>query len=150
MFINPVAYVVESMTPVHQHHNFLLDLKIKNHMAMNNLTHGKATRMDMEELIVMGNVVEALYRMGFGQEYKDVVQKGLDSLHVAARRGVANGYKFILNAEEMTALNALMELHDAQMEVINVRHMEQAMKIIDKEHKAGKMRPVVEKNHAHG
>lgn len=133
------------MTPVKQHYNFLIDLKIKNHMAMDNLTHGKATRMDMEELIVMGNVVEALYRMGFGQEYKDVIHEGLDALHVAARRGVANGYKFILNASEMNALNTLMELHDAQMDVINVRHMEQAMKIIDKEHRDGKMRPIVER-----
>ena len=145
MFINPVAYVVESMTPVKQHNNFLLDLKIRNHMAMNNLTHGQATRSDMDELVVLGNVVEALLRMGFGREYGGVVKDGLDSLRNVARRGVANDNRFILNAKEMNDLNALMELHDAQMDVITVRDMEQAMKLIDKEHRAGKMTRIVEK-----
>lgn len=145
VFINPVAYVVESMTPVKQHSNFLIDLKIRNHMAMTNLTQGRATRSDMDELVVLGNVVEALLRMGFGREYGGVVKDGLDSLRNVARRGVANDNRFILNAKEMNDLNALMELHDAQMDVITVRDMEQAMKLIDKEHRAGKMTRIVEK-----
>jgi len=146
VFINPVAYVVESMTPVNQHSNFLVDLKIRNHMAMTNLTQGRATRSDMDELVVLGNVVEALLRMGFGTEYGGIAKDGLDSLRDAARKGVANGNRFILNAKEMNDLNALMELHDAQMDVITVKHMEQAMKLIDKEHRSGKMTRIVEKN----
>ena len=145
VFINPVAYVVESMTPVAQHSTFLTDLKIRNHMAMKNLTQGQATRSDMDELVVLGNVVEALLRMGFGREYGGIVGEGIQSILEVARRGVANGGRFILNAKEMNALNDLMELHDAQMDVITVRDLEQAMKLIDKEHRAGKMQRIVEK-----
>ena len=114
-------------------------------MAMRNLTQGQATRSDMDELVVLGNVVEALLRMGFGREYGDIVGEGIQSILEVARRGVANGGRFILNAKEMNALNSLMELHDAQMDVITVRDLEQAMKLIDKEHRSGKMQRIVEK-----
>ena len=141
MFTNPVAYVLEGMTPVAQHNNFLVDLKIRNHMAMKSLTQGQATRSDMDDLIAMGNAVEALYRLGFGKEYDDVVAAGIKALLECARRGATNGNRFILNAQEMNALNNMMELHDAQMEIITVRDMENAMKLMMKEWAMGKMTP---------
>lgn len=144
MLANPLGYVLESMTPVTKHESFLIDLKIKNHGAMANLTQGRATREDMDALIAMINFVEALYRMGIGTEYKDVVQEGLDALHAVGKRGVQTG-KFILKATEMTALNTAMELHDAQMEVITVKDMEKAFAIVEGEYRARKMRPIVEK-----
>jgi hypothetical protein len=138
-----VAYVLESMTPVTQHSNFLVDLKIRNHMAMTAITQGRATRAEMDDLIAMGNAVEALYRMGFGKEYDEVVADGIHAILSVARRGAANGNRFILTAPEMNALNNLMELHDAQMEIITVRDMENATKLIRKEKEAGKMTPIV-------
>lgn len=144
MLANPLGYVLESMTPVTKHESFLIDLKIKNHGAMSNLTQGMATREDMDTLIAMINFVEALYRMGIGTEYKDVVQEGLDALHAVGKRGVQTG-RFILKASEMTALNTAMELHDAQMEVITVKDMEKAFAIVEGEYRARKMRPIVEK-----
>lgn len=143
VFVNPVAYVLESMTPVAKHSNFLVDLKIRNHMAMTAITQGRATRADMDDLIAMTNAVEALYRMGFGKEYDEVVADGIHAVLSVARRGAANGNRFILTASEMNALNNLMELHDAQMEVITVRDMENATKLIRKEKEAGKMTPIV-------
>ena len=140
---NPLGYVLESMTPVAQHSNFLVDLKIRNHMAMRSLTQGQATRADMDDLIAMGNAVEALYRMGFGEGYNQVVADGLQATLSVARRGAANGNRFILNAQEMNALNNLMDLHDAQMEVITVRDMENAMKLMQREYQMGKMTPIV-------
>jgi hypothetical protein len=145
VLVNPVAYVVEGMTPVAQHDNFLVDLKIRNHMAMSNLTRGQATRDDMEELVMLGNVVEALLRMGFGKEYSEISGEGIKAILDVARRGLANDNKFILNAKEMNALNNLMELHDAQMDVVAVRHIEQAMELIDKEKRNGKTQSIVEK-----
>ena len=142
--MNPIAYVMESMTPVAKHDTYLVDLKIRNHMALTNLTQGKATRSDMDDLIAMGNVTEALARMGFGKEHGDITQDGLNALHAVGKRGVESG-KFILRSEEMRVLNTLMELHDAQMDVITVRDLEQAMKLIDKEHRSGKMQRIVEK-----
>ena len=142
--MNPIAYVMESMTPVAKHDSYLIDLKIKNHSAMATLTKGQAVRADIDTLIAMANICEALYRMGFGTEYEDVVKHGSDALYAVGRRGAQTG-RFILRAEEMTALNTLMELRDAQLDVISVKDMEKAFKIVDAEYRAKKMRPIVEK-----
>lgn len=141
--LNTLAFVLESMTPVAKHDSFLVDLKIKNHGAMTALTTGQAVRADIDALIAMSNICEALYRMGFGREYQDVVKHGSDALYAVGRRGAETG-RFILRAGEMTALNTLMELHDAQMDVITIKDMEQAFKIVDAEYRARKMRPIVE------
>jgi hypothetical protein len=144
--MNTIAYLMEGMTPVAKHDSYLIDLKIKNHGAMATLTKGEASRKEIDVLIAMANVCEALFRMGFGREYEDVVRLGSDALYAVGRRG-AETSRFILRAEEMTALNTLMELHDAQMDVITINDMEQALKMVDAEYRAKKMRPIVEKKH---
>jgi cytosine/adenosine deaminase-related metal-dependent hydrolase len=137
--INPVAYVLESLKPVKSHDGYLVDLKIKNHGSMEALTKGNAGRTEIDLLINMGNTTEALYRLGFGEDYGDVVEQGLDALHEVGKRGIATG-RFILKAHEMSHLNLLMELHDAQMEVITVKDMERASDLIGKEFDQRKMR----------
>lgn len=141
---NTIAYVMESMSPVEKHGSYLLDLKIKNHAAITALTQGRATRADIDAIITMVNVVEALYRMGFGKEYEEVVLEGLASVRAVARRGVESG-RFILKAHEMTAINTVTELHDAQMEVITVKDMEKAIQIIENEWRQKKMTPILER-----
>ena len=129
--VNPVAYVVEGLKPVKEHDSYLIDLKIKNHGAMSNLTRGLADKEDVNTLINMVNVVEALYRLGFGREYGDVVKDGLDALHDMGKRGVQTG-RFILKAQEMSHLNLIMELNDAQMDLITIKDMEKAIDLVNK------------------
>jgi uncharacterized membrane-anchored protein len=128
---------------VAKHESYLVDLKIKNHLAMATLTKGLATRTDIDTLIATVNITEALYRLGFGKEYADVVRDGLDALRDVGKRGVETG-KFILKSTEMNALNLVMELHDAQMDLITIKDMENAMKIVREEFRQRKMRPIVE------
>lgn len=141
---NPLGYVLESMVPVAKHESYLVDLKIKNHLAMTTLTQGLATRNDIDTLIATVNITEALYRLGFGKEYADVVRDGLDALRDVGRRGVESG-KFILKSSEMNALNLVMELHDAQMDLITIKDMEKAMNLVREEFRQRKMRSIVEK-----
>jgi hypothetical protein len=141
---NPVGYVIEGVTPVSQHESFLIDVKIKTHMALANMTQGKAVREDVDTLIEAVNVVEALYRMGFGTEYGDEMRNGLEALHSVGVRGAKSG-QFVLKSEEMKALNTIMELHDAQLEVITLKDMERAYKIVVEEFRQRKMRPIVTK-----
>lgn len=141
---NPVAYVLESLTPIATLDKYFIDLKIKNHDALRSLTQGTAVRADIDTLIATMNITEALYRLGFGREYMDVVRGGLDSLHAVGKRGVENG-RFILKAPEMSALNLAMELHDAQLEIITLKDMENAIKVVNEEYRQRKMRPIVEK-----
>lgn len=144
ILVNPLGYVLESMTPVAKHDQYLVELKIKNHMAMSTLTKGLATRDDIDTLIATANITEALYRLGFGKEYAEVVREGLDSLRAVGKRGVESG-KFILKPAEMNALNLMMELHDAQMDLITIKDMEKALNIVREEFRQRKMRPIVEK-----
>ena len=45
-----------------------------------------------------------------------------------------------MKAHEMSHLNLVMELHDAQMEVITVKDMERAVDLVNKEFEQRKMR----------
>ena len=143
ILLNPLGYVLEGMTPVSQHEQYLVELKIKNHLAMSTLTKGLATRGDIDTLIATVNIVEALYRLGFGREYADVVKDGLDALRDVGKRGVESG-RFILKSSEMNALNLVMELHDAQMDIITIKDMDKAVALVKEEFRQRKMRPIVE------
>lgn len=144
VLLNPVGFVMESLSPVRSHTPFMVDLKIKNHAAMDSLTKGVAAHADINTLVAMGNITEAFARMGFGKDYSDVVKEGLLALRAVGRRGAESG-RFILKAAEMTALNEFMELHDAQMEVVTLRDMDEAIALVQEEFRLKKMTPIVEK-----
>ena len=144
VLLNPVGFVMESLSPVRSHTSFMVDLKIKNHAAMDSLTKGVAAHADINTLVAMGNITEAFARMGFGKDYSDVVKEGLLALRAVGRRGAESG-RFILKAVEMTALNEFMELHDAQMEVVTLRDMDEAIALVQEEFRLKKMTPIVEK-----
>lgn len=141
---DPINYAVTSVQPITKYGSHILDVKIKNHGAMNALLYGKATRQDMDVLIAMTNVVEALYRLGFGKEYEDVVVKGLEAMYQIGTRGYPTN-TFVCKLPEVAAMNELMELHDAQMDVITVRDMEKALDLVKREFRLQRMRKLGEK-----
>jgi hypothetical protein len=145
VLLNPMGFVMENLSPVRSHTAFMLDLKIKNHAALEALTKGNASRADIDTLVAMGNVTEAFARMGFGKDYSDVVKQGLQSLRSVGARGAAANL-FILKAAEMSALNEFMELHDAQMEVVTLKDMDAAIALVREEFRLKKMTPIVEKS----
>jgi hypothetical protein len=129
VLVNPLGYVIESMTPVTRHDNFLIDLKIKNSEAMVSLMQGRAAKADMDILISMSNVTEALQQMGFGKEYQDVCVDGRFAILKIIDRAQQHG-RFTPTGPEIQLLNLLMELHDAQMDVITVRDIEKAPALV--------------------
>tara|TARA_B110000977_G_scaffold74745_1_gene101007 strand:+ start:166 stop:498 length:333 start_codon:yes stop_codon:yes gene_type:complete len=107
------------------------------------LTQGTATTQDVNVLINALNITESLWRLGFGTEYRSVVDAGLRALRAVGGRGLTTK-KFVLNAAEMAALNEAMELHDAQLEIITVRDMEHAVAIVHQEMKHKRATPIKE------
>lgn len=138
---NPLGYVLEGMEQVKNRTDHAMKLRIMNHMAMVHLTQGKATREDIDALIAMVNMVEAMYRLGFGKEFTQEVKDGLDALYSVAVRGRESN-RFILKAEEMKALNVVMDLHDAQLDVATVKDMDRAVALVSAERRQKKMRIV--------
>jgi hypothetical protein len=144
LIVNTMGYVLEGMAPVAKHNSYFVDLKIKNHGALTALTRGVATRKDIDVLIMAVKMVEALYRLGFGRDYLPEVCAGLDALYEVGVRG-AESSRFVLKAWEMDALNVVMELHDAQLEVITVKDMGAAFKLVIEDFKQKRMRVIVKK-----
>jgi hypothetical protein len=140
---NVMGFVMERVATVTSHADYLTTLRIRNHGALAALTQGKATHADINTLIAAFNITEALYRRGFGTDYKLVVLHGQQALRVVGARGAESG-RFILRAEEMTAINHVIELHDAQLDVITVLDMEQAVIDVRREHALGKMLKITE------
>ena len=124
--LDTLGYVMESLKPVAAHESYLLDLKIKNSEAMLALMRGAATKGDIDILIAMSNIVEALYQLGFGAEYKDVGVDGREALLQIVHRAVEIK-RFVPDYAQIKALQLLMELHDAQMDVITIKDMERAL-----------------------
>ena len=143
--LDTIGSVMESLKPVAHHESYLLDLKIKNSEAMVALMRGTAVKGDMDILIAMSNIVEALYRFGFGSEYKDVAIAGREAILNIVHRA-ATVKRFVPTAEQIKALQNLMELHDAQMDVVTLKDMERALALATSEiaHRRATALPKVE------
>lgn len=128
VLLDTMAFVQESLTPVAKHDNYLLDLKIVNSMAMASLMKGTATKRDMDVLVAMSNIVEALYESGFGRQYQDVATEGRYAILSIVYRAVER-LRFVPTGEDVKRLNTLMELHDAQMDAITIADMERAISL---------------------
>lgn len=122
ILLDTMGYVKQELTPVSKHDSYLLDLQLKNSQAMMALLRGAATKTDMDVLIAMSNITESLRLMGFGKEYAEVGVAGREALIGISFRAVKL-LRFTPTGPEIKALNELMELHDAQMEVITVQDM---------------------------
>lgn len=123
-----------------------VDLRIKNHAAMDALRRGDATIADIDVLIGAFNMCEAYMRLRpeLGADWSDEIRAGLDALHAVGKRGVDSG-RFILKAQELTAMNLVLEIHDAQLDNTTIQDMEKAIEIVQHEYRAKKMRPIKEK-----
>lgn len=111
------------------------DLLIKNHSAMTALVRGHATPEDFNMLMRLSNTVQSLLHMGIGEEYADVAKAGYQALKDAGDRAKELG-RFVLKAHEITAINAYIELHDAQLGIINVAEMNKSIELL-KQKKVG-------------
>jgi len=138
-----MSWVKSGMKPIAETGDAITVLRLRNHGAMAALTKGEATRQDLDILISCMNITEAYWRMGFGHEYKEVVNAGLAALRSVGKRGLESN-RFILKADEMAALNEAMELHDAQLEISTVKQMEQALDIVTQEIKHKRATPIKE------
>ena len=141
---NPVAWIINGFKPVSE--AGIVNVQIKNHNAIDALRKGIADREDIDTIIEAFNIAEALQRLGIGDEYKDELRSAQDALYAVSKRGVDREYRFVLKAQELTAINLGMEIHDAQIEVTTVKQMEKAIDIVKSEIKNRKARVIMEKS----
>ena len=120
-----------------------LDLRLKNHVALDLLCTGKATKAHIDTLIGAFNMVEALARLrdDMGADWVKEIRQAQDALLAVAQRGLATEH-FICRGYELVALKLAMEIHDAQLDAATVIDIEQALDLIEKEIRGGKARPI--------
>ena len=82
--------------------------------------------------------------MGFGADYADVITQGMPALLHVCRRGAESG-KFILKSEEMRAINTLVELHDAQLEIATVQDIDRGVALVEREHKHKRVDSIIKR-----
>lgn len=143
--VDSVSWVLAGLKPFSSV-DVSTDLRIKNHAAMDTLRKGDATRADIDMLIGVFNITEAYMRLRpeLGADWAEEIQAGQDALHAVGQRGAKSG-RFVLKANELTAMNLVMEIHDAQLDNTTVKDMEKALDIVQQEYRARRMRPIVEK-----
>jgi len=62
-----------------------------------------------------------------------------------SRRGINREDRFVAKASELTAINYVMELHDAQLDITTIAQLEKALDIVTNEIKSRKARVIEEK-----
>ena len=138
-----VSWVLSGLKPfkasVHE-----LNLRIKNHDALNTLRLGTATRKDLDALIAAMNMAEALTRLDIGTDWSVEIKAAQDALYHLAKRGVKNGDRFIITGPELQALNLGMEIHDAQLDACTIQMLEKAIDIVNADITNRKARPITE------
>jgi len=125
-----MAYVVSGMKKFDEI-SVAVDLRIRNHSAIEALRLGRATRADMDTIIHAFNMTEGLMRQreDLGQDWRAEIGAGQDALLAVAKRGLERG-SFICRPEEWTALTLAMQIHDAQLDQATVKDLELAMDAI--------------------
>jgi hypothetical protein len=142
--LDATTWVINGFRNISETGDAVLHLKIKNHESLECLRKGEATRLDIDAIISAFNMAEALARMKIGDDYAAEIKAGQDALLAVAKRGVSRDDRFVLKAEELTAINLVLEIHDAQLEITTIGELEKAMDIVMKEIKMRKARPVLE------
>ena len=140
---NPVAWIINGFKPVSQ--AGIVNVQIKNHSAIDSLRKGVASKEDIDTIIEALNIAEALQRLGIGDEYRTELREAQDALYAVSKRGIDREYRFVLKAQELVSINLGMEIHDAQIEVTAIHHMEEALNIVRDEIKNRKARVILEK-----
>jgi len=115
VYTNAFERAIEAATPIGQAHaSYYNDILLKNHSAMHALTHGQATKGDMDLLIAMANIMEAFRLLEICTPLSDEIAAGRRALIDISVRA-AKVHRIVPTGPEILALNVLMELHDELM-----------------------------------
>lgn len=125
---NPIEYAISGMRPLG---GAGTNIRIGYHLAMQNLTKGSGTLRDWQDIADALNVGIVLAERGLEKEYLPELKKATYA-HLELRDRFKKTGRMIYRAEEMTAINEALEIHDAQMEASVVKDVELAVAEVNK------------------
>ena len=109
-----------------------VDLKLKNHEALEAVLKGYATRDHVDMIIAAFNIAEALYHVNsaLGEDWADEIRAAQDAVFTMSRRSLTLN-NFVFNAAEMAAVKLGMLVHNQQLDDCTVREMELAIDYVE-------------------
>ena len=122
-------WVIAGMKPVAET-DAIIVVRTKNHLALDAVLKGKATRQDIDELISAINMTEALSKLDIGNDWSVEINEAQQSMLTMCRRGIANGDRFVFTGPEMQTVKLAMQVHDAQLDRCSIKEMEQALSLV--------------------
>lgn len=141
---DPLSYVLNGFKPLASVKDEHLKLLAKNHSAMGEIVQGRGTKAHMDVLIAAMNMAEALYRVRdtLGRDWATEIRAGQDALFNMAQRGVSKGNRFVFTGPEIQAVNAVLEIHDAQLGECTIAELESAIGIAKQEIRSKRARVI--------
>lgn len=106
-------------------------LRLRNHTALNAIITGIGTNADIDTLIRASNMTNALKRNGFGADCSAIAIAGADALE-AIRNRAKKWHKVQATPTEIEAIKEMMELHDAQLDVVRINDLDAGIKLAKK------------------
>lgn len=134
-----MAFVMSGMARFTSLKDEALSIMLKHRMALEALRTGRATRTDIDKLIGIVNIAEALAEHGRGTEYLPDIHAAQARLRDLAARGAQHGMRFIMNAEQWLALKHVMDIHEAQLEAATVYDIEKSFDLVMKRFRHGQV-----------
>ena len=114
-------------------------IRTRNHMSLNMLRTGKASAVEVGELINAFNMAEALVAtVNLGSDYAEEIATAQASLKSLIERWKKTK-RFVLTAKELAAIELGMVIHDAQLDASTVNDIEQSINWEQKMIRAGKV-----------
>lgn len=146
IFADPVAWVINGFKPISESGE-AISLKIKNHSALTDITHGLGNRNNVDVLIAAMNMAEALYTINpdLGKQYASEIKAAQDAIFNMAKRGIQKG-RFLFTGLEMQDINTGMEIHDVQLDTCTIAELETAVKYVYEAIKHRRARAIVQKS----
>lgn len=126
---DPIRHAIEGAQSFNAVGDAATTVHIKNHGAMHALTTGTATRADLQVLTNVLNMAIALAKQGFARSHMPDFDAASDAIKaLVARAKVRN--RILGTGPELQALNFLLRVHEAQLEVVSVSEIEKATRYV--------------------
>lgn len=120
-------------------------LKLKNRISLDVIVRGEGTKDNLDEMIACFNMAEAIYRVNpkLGLDYAQEIKAAQDAIYALGKRFLSIG-KIVFTGPEMMAVKSGMEIHDAQLDEVTVKEMEQAIALVNRIILNKQARPIAE------
>jgi hypothetical protein len=129
--VDNMAYVRTGFVLLSSLEDQYLKIKAEMHSSMNVMVKGKGTAADIKSLFNVSNMAQSICHItGLGDDYKDVLDAGHAALETLGFRAARTG-SFTMTAGEITAINAMIEIHEAQLTKVTVTELEKACQVIN-------------------